>query len=530
MSYTERGFIEKMAPLIVAACKGTGIFPSVVIGQACAETGYGNLSGLVPYHNYFGMMVALTSDYPWNGPSIAYDTFEYYDGKTKTPTKAAFRVYGSDAEGIADYVGYLTKTKKYRPVTNCATPEEQITMIRNKGYATAPNYIESVISIINKHSLKEFDMNISIRKIASWTHYNFTRCDRTPKYICIHYTANAFSTAAQNANYYNGSVVHASADFFTDETEIVQLNLDIPHYYSWATGKKWYDGKHGAQLWGIATIDKVISIEVCCKTHSGKQCPPALSADWYYDAGAITNTIKLVRYLMETYNIPISRVVRHYDICGKYCPGIVGWTDVSGDDSAWRQFLNDCSSADGSISSWGEADSAFACVYDDAWYKYMYPDIKKAFGTKSAYKHYVDYGRAEGRTPSPVYQPEYYKAQYGDLQDAFNENSDKYLNHFIKYTITGKELRRAAFMFNLTYYKKQYADLREAFGDDNEKYFAHFLAKGMLEMRQACKEFNPTVYAKKNADVKALVKEMGDNRYYYYHYLKYGIYEGRKCK
>ena len=30
---------------------------------------------------------------------------------------------------------------------------------------------------------------------------------------------------------------------------------------------------------------------------------------------------------MKKYNIPIERVVRHYDISGKLCPGIIGWND-----------------------------------------------------------------------------------------------------------------------------------------------------------------------------------------------------------
>ena len=30
---------------------------------------------------------------------------------------------------------------------------------------------------------------------------------------------------------------------------------------------------------------------------------------------------------MQKYGIPISRVVRHYDITGKLCQGIVGWNE-----------------------------------------------------------------------------------------------------------------------------------------------------------------------------------------------------------
>ena len=41
---------------------------------------------------------------------------------------------------------------------------------------------------------------------------------------------------------------------------------------------------------------------------------------------------------MSEYNIPANRVVRHYDISAKLCPGVIGWNKDSGDDSKWKQF------------------------------------------------------------------------------------------------------------------------------------------------------------------------------------------------
>ena len=31
--------------------------------------------------------------------------------------------------------------------------------------------------------------------------------------------------------------------------------------------------------------------------------------------------------IMKKFNIPIENVVRHYDITGKLCPGLLGWND-----------------------------------------------------------------------------------------------------------------------------------------------------------------------------------------------------------
>ena len=35
------------------------------------------------------------------------------------------------------------------------------------------------------------------------------------------------------------------------------------------------------------------------------------------------------QYLMKKYNVPKENVVRHFDISGKHCPGIIGWNDFN---------------------------------------------------------------------------------------------------------------------------------------------------------------------------------------------------------
>jgi N-acetyl-anhydromuramyl-L-alanine amidase AmpD len=64
----------------------------------------------------------------------------------------------------------------------------------------------------------------------------------------------------------------------------------------------------------------------------------ANSADNYFTDAAIQNALNLAAYLMEKHNIPIENVVRHYDISGKFCPGIIGWNADSGSDAEWIKF------------------------------------------------------------------------------------------------------------------------------------------------------------------------------------------------
>ena len=41
---------------------------------------------------------------------------------------------------------------------------------------------------------------------------------------------------------------------------------------------------------------------------------------------------------MKEYDVDIDHVIRHYDVNGKPCPGIIGWNAETGDESKWEAF------------------------------------------------------------------------------------------------------------------------------------------------------------------------------------------------
>lgn len=177
--------------------------------------------------------------------------------------------------------------------------------------------------------------------------------NRPIKYLAIHFTAGSNSTPGRAQNVYTTFVSRqASADFAVDDRDIVQFNPDIKNYYCWSVGDKKNNNK-GGRLYGIATNRNTVSIEIC------STCTPATSeavskpnhAGWSFSNKALDNATKLAKIIMKTYNIPLSNVVRHYDISGKLCPGIIGWNkeaiyDVSlkkyngkySTDEQWEQF------------------------------------------------------------------------------------------------------------------------------------------------------------------------------------------------
>lgn len=178
-------------------------------------------------------------------------------------------------------------------------------------------------------------MNI-IRKTG--THNTTLSHGRKIEYIAIHYTAGITSirgSALNTAWYFAGENAQGSADFIVDDESIVQYNPDIGNRYCWAVGGKYNTG--GASLFGKATNKNTVSIEIC-STNKTHRVPYANDPSWEFTDAAVNKAVELTLYLMEQYNIPADHVVRHYDISGKLCPGIIGWNADSGDESAWLEF------------------------------------------------------------------------------------------------------------------------------------------------------------------------------------------------
>ena len=141
-----------------------------------------------------------------------------------------------------------------------------------------------------------------------------------PKYIVVHYTANdgTTATAKSNANYFSKTDREASAHYIVDEGDTVYCCVP-PSNAAYAVGDR---GK--GRLKGIVTNFNSISVEMV--SHSNKD-------GYYIPSKTVSNAIELIRQLMSEYKIPISNIVRHYDITGKLCP------KPYIDNAKWEQFI-----------------------------------------------------------------------------------------------------------------------------------------------------------------------------------------------
>jgi flagellum-specific peptidoglycan hydrolase FlgJ len=148
-------FINSISNEAINACKGTNLFPSLMIAQACLESNYGQSKLATLHHNYFGIKASTG----WKGNTVIYQTKEYVNNKPVT-IKQAFRSYPSMAAGFADRVRFLQVNKRYtlNGVFTSQTPEEQARAFLKAGYATDPAYPQKLIGIIQKYHLKQYDL------------------------------------------------------------------------------------------------------------------------------------------------------------------------------------------------------------------------------------------------------------------------------------------------------------------------------------------------------------------------------------
>ena len=180
-------------------------------------------------------------------------------------------------------------------------------------------------------------MNI-IKKCS--TNHTYNRKDNKIEYICIHYTAGVSSKpgkAIGTAEYFATTTNAASADFICDDANIVQYNPDPLKYACWAVGGNKYKNTLGGKYYGLCKNLNSISIEINSNNKTGKITTPN-DLNYYFTESAVANAVELTKYLMELYNIPADHVIRHYDVTGKVCPGIIGWNEASGDISRWLEF------------------------------------------------------------------------------------------------------------------------------------------------------------------------------------------------
>lgn len=121
------------------------ILPSVCIAQGALESGW-NLNA----KTLFGI----------KGKGFTATTSEYYNGN-KVTIEASFRTYPNVASSVVGYYDFLANTPRYANALNNSDYRDAVDKLIHTtdglAYATDPNYISKVVSIIEQYNLTAWD-------------------------------------------------------------------------------------------------------------------------------------------------------------------------------------------------------------------------------------------------------------------------------------------------------------------------------------------------------------------------------------
>lgn len=319
------GFIEQIAPLIQKYAPKYDIkVCSPIIAQAILESASGTSELAKNAHNYFGLKYRSGRCPSACGVYYKVGSEQNKDG-TYVSSNMQWAKFPSMEAGVQGYFDFIN-ISNYSNLKGVTNPKTYLENIKRDGYATSLKYVDNLLSVINKYDLAKYDSQTEVAKpmgltiktnLANKNNYGGSRNTGTIKYLVIHYTANDGDTDEANGKYFANNVVKSSAHYFVDDDSVIQSVPD--NYVAYHCGaKKYYHS--------ICRNANSIGIEMCDTNKNGK-----------YDVTekTLSNTILLVKSLMEKYNIPLSNVIRHYDVTHKLCPAY-----FVNDNTAWQNFKN----------------------------------------------------------------------------------------------------------------------------------------------------------------------------------------------
>ena len=142
----QKEFLSRIIPLAKADMKKTKILASLTIAQAILESGWGTSALARKSNNLFGI----------KGNGKNYKTFEYINGK-RVDIVDSFKVYPDWETSVADHSGLFLRLSRYQNLIGEKDYKKACRKVYEDGYATAPNYTEALIKIIEQYKLYEHD-------------------------------------------------------------------------------------------------------------------------------------------------------------------------------------------------------------------------------------------------------------------------------------------------------------------------------------------------------------------------------------
>ena len=143
---TREEYIERYKSIAVAHMERYGIPASITMAQGILESDAGNSALSLSSNNHFGIKCKKN----WTGRKV------YHDDDAKGE---CFRAYPSVEESYQDHAEFLDSSPRYDSLFSYPSNDYRSWArgLKAAGYATAPDYAERLVSIIEKYNLHLLD-------------------------------------------------------------------------------------------------------------------------------------------------------------------------------------------------------------------------------------------------------------------------------------------------------------------------------------------------------------------------------------
>lgn len=139
-------YIQQYAPMAQDQMRRYGIPASITLAQGLLESGAGRSKLAREANNHFGIKVGMN----WTGPYMVVAD-DRPDDK--------FRVYDSAADSYEDHSIFLRNGRRYASLFDLKSTDYKgwAYGLKKAGYATSPTYAQSLVNMIEKFNLHEYD-------------------------------------------------------------------------------------------------------------------------------------------------------------------------------------------------------------------------------------------------------------------------------------------------------------------------------------------------------------------------------------
>lgn len=162
----ESEYIEAVGAMYTEDERKNGILACVSIAQSILESGYGQTDLAQIGNNMHGMKCTLSGNTwagtTWNGSSFYEKLSPEVENGQEVMRRSKFRCYECIEESIADHAAYLLNAangnkRRFEGIQGEQDYRKAIQIIKAGGYATDPEYVNKICSIIERWDLTRFN-------------------------------------------------------------------------------------------------------------------------------------------------------------------------------------------------------------------------------------------------------------------------------------------------------------------------------------------------------------------------------------